>query len=150
MATASELILEKQLEALRQNAEIHGWFFDLVDSTTFVIALPAKDGSDLALLVKCNDYPSQPAAWHWYSCKTKVSDAPEDTPLGGDFFHGNGIICAPWNRLAYQSTDPRGPHSDWDIGNWLSVPQTGGTRTLAAMADRIAHELRTSYTKRMG
>jgi len=150
MATASELVLESQLADLRQNAGVHGWFFELVEPTTFVLGLPAKDGSDLALFVKCNDYPSQPPAWHWYNRETKEIDAFGDTPTGGSFFHGSGVICAPWNRLAYKTKDPRGPHNDWDIGNWMAVAQTGGTRTLAAMAERVAHELRTSYTRRMG
>ena len=98
MATASELILEKQLRDLRQNADIHDWLFDLVDPTTFVIGLPAKDESDLALFVKCNDYPVQPPAWHWHNRASKAID----TPLGGDFFHNSGVICASWNRLAYR------------------------------------------------
>ena len=150
MATASELCLEEELEALRQNAEVHKWLLDRIDPTTFVIVLQDKRASTLALFVRCDDYPSQPPAWHWYNLRTKAIDAPEDTPLGGNFFHGNGVICAPWNRLAYKSEDSRGPHDDWTIPNWMSVPETGGTRTLAAMADRIAHELRISYKRRMG
>lgn len=150
MATAAELVLESQLADLRQNAGVHGWFFDRVDPTSFVLGLLAKDGSDMALYVKCDAYPGEPPAWHWYNRETKVIDAPGDTPMGGSFFHSSGVICAPWNRLAYKSKDPRGPHSDWDIGNWMAVRQTGGTRTLPAMAGRVAHELRTSYTGRGG
>lgn len=149
MATAAELVLESQLADLGQNAGVHGWLFKPVDPTSFVLGLPAKDGSDMALYVKCDGYPAEPPAWHWYNRDTEAIDAPGDTPTGGSFFHGSGVICASWNRLAYRSENPRGPHNDWDIGNWMAVPQTGGTRTLAAMAGRIAHELRTSYAGRM-
>lgn len=150
MATASELVLGSQIDALRQNAEVRAWFFEPLDITTFVLGLPAKDGSEFALLAKCDGYPGTPPAWHWYNRETKVVDARVDTPTGGSFFHGSGVICAPWNRLAYKGVDPRGPHDNWIIGNWMATRETGGTRTLAAMAERIAHELRTSYTGRMG
>lgn len=150
MATASEIILESQLAALRQNAEVHGWFFEMVDSTTIVVGFPAKDNSEMALFVKCDGYPGEPPAWHWYNRESKAIDALGDTPTGGNFFHGHGVVCAPWNRLAYKNKDPRGPHGNWDIGNWVTVPETGGTRTLAAMAERIAHELLISYTGKMG
>lgn len=150
MATASEIVLESQLADLQAVAKVHSWRFELIDSTTFVLGLPANDGSEFALRTECDGYPAEPPAWRWHNRRTKASDAPADTPKGGSFFHGNGVICAPWNRLAYKSRDPRGPHGNWDIGNWMAVPETGGTRTLAAMAQRIAHELLTSYTGRMG
>ena len=150
MATASEILLESQLAALKQNAEVHGWLFERIDPTTLVLGLIAKDDSELALLVKCDGHPTEPPAWHWYNRETRAIDNPCDTPKGGKFFHSHGVICAPWNRLAYTCRDSRGPHNDWNIGNWVAVKETGGTRTLAAMAERIAYELRTSYTGRMG
>lgn len=142
--------MAKELGALRENAEVHGWCLEVQDNTTFVLDLPAKDGSVFALLVKCDGYKAKPPAWHWFNRDTTALDAPRDTPAGGSFFHGNGVICARWNRLAYTAVDPRGPHAEWEIGDWITQPETGGTRTLAAMAERIAHELRTSYTGRRG
>ena len=151
MATANQLCLEDQLEALRQNAELHDyWHFDRIDPITFVLTLPDKNGSTVALLVNCQDYPIMPPSWHWYNLETNEKDSPADTPIGGSFFHPHGVICAPWNRLAYSSEDSRGPHSNWIIPNWMTTHETGGTRTLAAMACRIAHELRTAYQRRMG
>ena len=149
MATASELVLGSQIDALRENAELHGWKFELLDANSFLLGLPANDGSGFTLLAKCDGFAGTPPAWHWYNRQTKAVDAPADTPLGGSFFHSAGVICAPWNRLAYKGVDARGPHDNWTIGNWMAVPETGGTRTLAAMANRIAHELRSSFTKRM-
>lgn len=149
VATACELVFAKQFEELRQNASLHGWSLELVGQDGFILDLPTKDGSNFSLLTKCNEYPEMPPAWHWYNKQTKAIDSPGDTPTGGTFFHGNGVICAPWNRLAYKHIDARGPHSDWTIGNWLSAKETAGTQTLAAMADRIAHEFLTAYQKRL-
>lgn len=94
-------------------------------------------------------YPTIPPAWHWWNPETGVIDDLRDTPVGGAFFHSSGVICAPWNRLSYQGVDPRGPHGDWSIeGDWMANSNTLGTRTLAAMALRIAHEAQVSYTGR--
>jgi hypothetical protein len=137
------------MEALEQNALLHAWTFERLDAAGFVLGLRAKDGSQFTLQVRCEGYPTTPPAWHWYNPNTKAIDAAADTPLGGNFFHGAGVICAPWNRLAYKAVDARGPHDNWVLGNWMSIPETGGTRTLAAMGERIAFELRTSFTYRM-
>lgn len=150
MATASELIVASQIEAVRQNAALHGWKFDQLEPAVFSLSMPAKDGSWFTTLANCAGFAVTPPAWHWYNPETKTIDAACDTPQGGNFFHSVGVICAPWNRLAYKRVDGRGPHDNWDIGNWMAVPETGGTRTLAAMAIRIGHELLTSFTKRKG
>jgi hypothetical protein len=60
---------------------------------------------------------------------------------GGSILHTNGVICAPWNRLAYG--DRGGPHSDWtDAANW-QAPIQGHTyaTTIPDMLARIAVEL---------
>lgn len=150
MATASELVLASQIEAVRQNAELHGWKFEQLDPASFILGMLATDGSWFTTLAKCDGFAARPPAWHWYNPETKAIDAPRDSPLGGNFFHSAGVICAPWNRLAYKGVDARGPHDNWTIGNWMTISETGGTRTLAAMATRIAHELLTAFTKRMG
>ena len=51
------------------------------------------------------------------------------------------MIFAPWNRLAYSSVDPKGPHGDWTIGDWQKNSYTGGCTTLGHMALRIYVEL---------
>ena len=45
MATASELIVASQIEAVRQNAELHGWKFEQLDPVSFILGMPAKGGS---------------------------------------------------------------------------------------------------------
>jgi hypothetical protein len=121
-----------------------GWTLKRLEGLQFVLGLPARDNTWFWLLCNCECYPAIPPAWRWYNAESQEIDQPRDTPKGGGFFHDAGVICAPWNRLAYQSEDARGPHGDWAIGNWRANPQTGGCKTLAAMALRIAVELKKS------
>jgi hypothetical protein len=141
VTTATRLLVEEECEALAKNALLLGWTFTLVGPETFVLELPAKDGSRFFLRCNCDRYGAIPPAWHWYNPETARCDQPHDTPIGGGFFHGNGVICAPWNRLAYTAIDSRGPHNDWGLANWRSNSNTGRCQTLSAMALRISTEL---------
>src|SRR3546814_9519987 len=107
--------------------------------------MPAKDGSRFTTLAKCDGFAARPPAWHWYNPETKAVDAPRDTPLGGSFFHSAGVICAPWNRLAYKGVDARGPHDNWTIGNWMTIPETGGTRRSEEHTSELQSLMRISY-----
>lgn len=148
MATITELTVGEELVPLQEVAVARRWLLELVSSTVFRLTLPAKDGTDIQLEVDCDGYPEKPPAWHFRNSETGDIDQNPDTPVGGSFLHSHGVICAPWNRLAYVAEDKRGPHSDWAIGNWRDNPKTQGTKTLLAMALRVAVELLGSYEKR--
>lgn len=142
MATAAELIVEEELKDLEEVAAARNWSFERGEiSTQFVLGIPAKDGVMIWLLVNCAEYKVLPPAWHWFDYVKKESDTPGATPSGTGFIHSAGIICAPWNRLAYKRIDGRGPHDDWTIGDWTKNPHTGACTTLTAMAIRIDTEL---------
>ena len=145
MSTVAELCVDEELSPLREIADLKGWELERRDPTTFILGLPARDRTWFWLMCRCEKYPGIPAAWHWFNAAVGSIDQSADTPDGGGFFHGSGVICAPWNLLAYKSEDPRGPHSDWAVGDWRSNPKTGGCRTLAAMALRIAVELQAPH-----
>ncbi len=147
MTTVAELTIEEEIKPLKHIALRRGWHLELFTAVTFEIGLPARDGTRFWLYCDCERYPSVPPAWHWYNAESKAVDQLKDIPCGGAFFHNSGVICAPWNRLAYRSEDARGPHSDWTIGDWRSNPYTGGCRNLAAMALRIAVELKAATYK---
>lgn len=150
MATPAELALAEQLTNLRTTATARDWPFHLVGDVQFTIVLPARDGSTFRLLVECDHFLDQPPAFHWYNADTGARDQPADTPTGGQFFHNSGRICAPWNRLAYKQYDPKGPHGDWSLADWMTNPKTGSTKTLCAMALRIYTELqKPTYKGRM-
>lgn len=147
MATAGELVFDEQFGHLREIANSKEWQLE----SGFVLGITARDKSQYWLQVDCTDYPALPPAWHWYSPATKILDQPSVTPKGAGFLHSAGVICAPWNRLAYKKLNPNGPHDDWELANWMSNPKTGGCTTLAAMALRIFVEMNSdSYTGRMG
>ena len=147
MTTVAQLTLSEEMAPLKEIAGHKGWKLERHDAPEFVLGLPARDGSWFWLLCRCDRYAAIPPAWHWLNPETNEIDRPKDTPTGGGFFHDSGVICAPWNRLAYKSEGPRGPHSDWTIGNWRTNPKTGACKTLAAMALRIATELRSPKFK---
>jgi hypothetical protein len=151
VATAAELVFAEQFGHLREVAGKRGWDLKQIDGPGFVLGLPTRDGSRLALKVTCDDYPGLPPAWRWCNGDSGECDQPADTPRGSAYFHSSGRVCAPWNRLAYTQADPKGPHSDWELGGWMTNPKTGGCTTLAAMALRLAVELQSSrYQGRMG
>jgi len=141
MATVAELTVAEELAAVREIAPGRGWKLKELSSTRFHLTLPAKDKSLFHLLVDCDQYKVQPPAWRWCDAAGELTDRPADTPKGSGFLHDKGVICAPWNRLAYNSVDSRGPHGDWTIGDWQKNSNTGGCTTLAHMALRVYVEL---------
>lgn len=140
MATATELLVEEEYGDLAQVAEDHGWKLSRLAPLWFVLGVPAKGARWLYVRCEAEGYPTRPPAWRWSDERGDEVDTPRVTAFGGAFFHGNGVICAPWNLLAYKSEDARGPHEDWVIGNWVENRYTRQCMTLAAMAARIAIE----------
>jgi hypothetical protein len=149
LTSPAALLVKVELDALKENAGLMDWSFEQIDDLTFVLGLPAKDGIAYHLRVRCDGYNATPPAWHWFNPATGKIDDPRDTPRGGNFFHGSGVICAPWNRLAYTAVDSRGPHPDWEIGAWQNNPHNKACRTLSAMALRIAYEMIKKYEGRL-
>lgn len=151
MPSVAELTIAAELKPLEEIAANRGWPLKRLGTDQFTLQLPAKDGTTFTLFVKCNGFPVTPPAWHWYDEATGDCDRAQDTPKGSGFFHSAGVICAPWNRLAYNTVDPRGPHGDWTIGDWRRNPNTGACTTLAAMALRLFVELNgAKFHGRMG
>lgn len=152
MTTATELVFAEQFEHLRQIAESRGWSLARTDDPGLVLGLIARDGLPFSLKAICDRFQAMPPAWHWHDPETGELDLPAHTPKGsGGFFHSSGVICAPWNRLAYKTIDSRGPHENWELGNWMSNSDTGRCTTLSAMALRMAVELSsTRYSGRVG
>lgn len=140
MPTVAELTVAEELVAIREIAQRRKWALKELDVLRFHLSLPASDKSLFYLLIDCDKYPVYPPAWHWCDADGRT-DRLADRPRGSGFLHGNGVICAPWNRLAYKGIDPRGPHQDWALEDWRNNPQTGGCTTLGHMVLRIYVEL---------
>ncbi len=151
MPTATELIVRQQLDDLVEMAKHQtGWKVIEESSTSFRLALPASDGSTFWVHCEAVEFPTLPPVWRWCDGTGDVRDRHELTPKEGksNFFHQHGVICAPWNRLAYSAVDSRGPHGEWVVGDWTKNSYTGQCTTLAAMAARIAIELRCRFNGR--
>ncbi len=80
------------------------------------------------------DYRAYPPLWQWYDASWSSTDAlhlsPQDAgnrpaSLGSSMFikhGGKGLICAPFNRLAYGAHE--GPHSDWgSLAQWMTAAE---------------------------
>ena len=143
METVEDLAVEREIDAVRENAQLHCWPFERVGPCCFHVTLSARNGDLYQIEVECDGFPTQPAAFHWRNQETgqldALADAPEPYGEGANFFFPTGRICAPWNRLA--STEG-GPHQEWVQSNWIQQAETKGTVTLAAMVSRLHHELR--------
>jgi len=151
LATATELFYEEQMVHVRQIAASRGWTLEELEGCKFIVGIKARDGTQFWQFVDCESYQIIPPAFNWYNTDSKARNQPSDTPIGGQYFHSSGRICAPWNRLAYKECDAQGPHGDWQLSNWMSNPKTGETKTIAAMLLRIYRELQSQEFKgRMG
>lgn len=148
--TATELLFSEEFEQLAAVGKDQGWVVTRDGPTGLLLSVPASDGTDLWLKCEATTYPTEPPAWRWCGPEGKEPDELRHTAVGGAFFHDHGVICAPWNRLAYQSVDSRGPHGEWVLGDWKANPYTGQCTTLAAMASRIAVEARLRFKARKG
>ena len=95
-------------------------------------------------------YRAIPPAWQFldpetHELPTAVFPQPGSHPMiQGSIFHGNKVICAPWNRLAFQENG--GPHGDWGaLTNWTSAaPSYTRADTLADMLSQIELHLSVS------
>lgn len=142
MTTVAELEITNDLQNLRDLAGARGWEIKPVDQDSFLLGLPARDKSTYWLKCHHDRFPATPPAWHWSNSDGTELDQFRDMPREyGGFFHSNGVICAPWNRLAYKNVFDRGPHTDWTIGDWRSNSYTQECKSLTAMALRIYVEL---------
>lgn len=76
-----------------------------------------------------DDYRELPPAWDWrdknWSTNEGLHLSPNSpsTPFGSSMFlrqDSKGIICAPFNRLAYKTSG--GPHADWgNPAQWMTA-----------------------------
>jgi hypothetical protein len=89
------------------------------------------------------DFDVLPPIWRFLDPRTGavVGPAAYPRPTGSSILHPNGLVCAPWSRLAYQAEG--GPHPDWDAPTGWKTPRPPYTHATAIpdMLDRIAREV---------
>jgi hypothetical protein len=94
------------------------------------------------VIADLTDYDVLPPAWQFVDPRNGKIIGTAAYPVGGGIFHGNGVICAPWNRLAYGESG--GPHSDWGPPTGWKTPRPPYTYavTIPDMLERIVRETR--------
>jgi hypothetical protein len=90
-------------------------------------------------------YRTVPPLWRCVDPRTSAAIGaaayPKPSPGQSSIFHGNGLICAPWNRGAYAENG--GPHQDWNgATNWARVPNYTVALTIGEMVDVLYRQTR--------
>jgi hypothetical protein len=150
-AELSKIVVEAELPPVHAYAQRHGWIVRwnpekirvVADGTHPADSSPARLGADV------HGYKAAPPIWRF------LNPSNEDTsdirfPRAGtlpegksSIFHSNRVICAPFNRLAYN--EHGGPHGDWGGPSaWLLVRGHVRATCLAEMLAEILVHLKYS------
>ena len=129
----TDVAIESELPAAIAWAERHEIAMDislLSERTIRFVFVQTYTDEEFYLQGRFNDYRALPPVWEWrdkswsISNELNLSPNPIDNPFGSMFINHNqkGIICAPFNRLAYGVHD--GPHNDWgNAAQWITAGQ---------------------------
>ena len=98
MATVEDLAVEREIEAVEENAQLHGWPFERVGPRRFRVTLTAHNGDIYEVEVECDRFPVQPAAFHWRSQETGRTDEPADSP--------GAVRLLPFHRSHLRTLEP--------------------------------------------
>jgi len=143
--------LEVELAAITAWAGRAGWQVDVDPAGRLVTARTwhPRTGVPLWVQADCAGYPSVAPAWRFLdqageSQKSAYPAAGQQPGISGSVFHGNGLICAPWNRLAYKVNN--GPHGDWGALTAWKTAAAGYTQahTIADMLQTLSVHLTAS------
>ena len=133
-----------------------GWAVEFDDPALHLNVTTTHPVSDTSLLIQADlqGYRAVPPAWR-FLCPDTDEEAITTGPfpqagthrlIQGSIFHGNRVICAPWNRLAFKENGDGGLHQDWGgLTNWTDAA-AGYTKadTLADMLSQIELHLSVS------
>ena len=156
-AVRAILAQESEIPAALAWAERHGHTLEY-DSDSLTVRLPvdgpavgANGAREPYLLVGwLEDFDLLPPIWRFVDPRNGrvIGRAayPAPGPTGSSVLHSNGVICAPWSRLAYADAGEGGPHSDWGAQReWKrAAPNYTHAETIPDMLDRIVREIRCS------
>ncbi len=126
------------------------------DALKFTLALEGASQSEnereqYLVIGTFEDYRAVPPTWRFVDPRNGSDIGLAAYPAPGSFqagagsvLHGNGVICAPWSRLAYG--DKQGPHTDWTDATLWQTPAVGQTdaREIPDMLSRIFYEVAAS------
>ena len=120
-------IVEEELEGARAWADRHDipleWCPEQLEVR--VVILQPKTEKKFWLKGDVEGYDVVPPAWEfcnseWEKCSASEHfPDPSSTPFGSSIFLGRCVICAPFNRLAFEEND--GPHDWGGASQWRNV-----------------------------
>jgi hypothetical protein len=148
--SAARASVEAELDAARVWAARHGWSITWDAEAMLLRAATYHPVARrlVELTGRTYGYRAIPPAWTFVRPGTEETCA-EVFPAGGampglgSIFHGNVVICAPWNRLAY--SEHGGPHDNWfGPASWLQVREGTIAYTIPDMLAIIDVHLRAS------
>jgi hypothetical protein len=144
-------VVEDELAAADAYARRHGWSLAWLKDD-LVLLLDGRHPADQSVIRWRADvagYRAVPPAW---SCFQRDEHGAFNSrfPKGGtvpggvgSIFHSSGVICAPFNRLAFK--EHSGPHGDWGgPADWLKVRGNVRATVLAEMIAQIVAHLKYS------
>ncbi|SRR6266849_7025765 len=126
----------------------HSWDKEALAFTVRLQGGSEREGEPEAYLLTgtFDDYRVIPPVWRFLDPRTRRDIGPAAYPMAGPFpqgsvLHSSGVICAPWNRLAYG--DRGGPHMDWtEPAKWQTLaPQYTSANTIPDMLARVRAEV---------
>jgi hypothetical protein len=140
--------LEVELPAIMVWGDRVGWRVNVESASRLVTACTVHPvvGLPLHVRVDCRNYPSIAPAWRFLDQAGESPRSAYPAPgqragINGSIFHGNGLVCAPWNRLAYK--DYGGVHADWGAFTaWkTAAPTYTQAHTIADMLQTLSVHL---------
>lgn len=113
--------IREELALVRDLATLNRWGI-IPDYARLVVlvTMHAHTGELFIVEIQCDNYKEVPPFFEFIDPITGERGTRNAYPKSTDsFFHESGpCICAPFNRKAYKSMVPTGPHSDWTFGSW--------------------------------
>lgn len=113
--------LRDELALVKELATTHKWgMIPDYEHLTVLVTMYAHTGDLFIVEIRCDDYKEVPPFFEFIDPDTGQRGTRHAYPKTTDsFFHDSGpCICAPFNRKAYKSVVPTGPHGDWNFGVW--------------------------------
>lgn len=148
----ANLMAEEEIPGALRWASYHGlkhsWNQDALFLMVRLQGLVDEDGHREEYLLSgvFDDYRVIPPAWRFLDPRNSADVGKAAFPTPGTFgpgsiLHTNGVICAPWNRLAYATET--GLHNNWtDLTKWETLePNRTHAKSIPDMLARIRAEV---------
>jgi len=120
-------ILEQELRGVRELGRTHRWgVIPDFGHLLLTVTMYSFTGDLFIIEARCDNYKEVPPFFEFIDPLTGERGTKAAYPKGHDsFFHEAPCLCAPFNRKAYKTIDPLGPHADWTIGDWMRSTANG-------------------------